>query len=77
MYFPYAAFPLLIMLRMWRESSFSHHLSGLESSFLWLTGTTTLAIFFSYCLKWFVVYGADLLPPGIGEALAPHLAALP
>ena len=76
-YIPYAIFPLLIILRLWGERPFERHLSSTASSFIWLVGTITLALFFTYCLKWFVVYLPKALPADILAAIKAPMDALP
>lgn len=66
----YLLFPLLVIARFWSDNAFSTRLgSQMASAAWWLLGSTTFAVFFSYVLKWMVVYGSDYLPDGAAEKL--------
>jgi hypothetical protein len=68
--------PAFIIARLWRDAPFSRPLNPTLNSVLIFGTTTTLAVFFSYVAKWFV-----LCEPGwLGErglALLGSAAALP
>ena len=76
-YIPYAIFPLLIILRLWGERPFETKLSGFASTIIWLVGTVTLALFFTYCLKWFVVYEPGMLPSEVLDVVKGPMDQLP
>ena len=75
-YVPYLIMPLVVVARLWPDSPFGKPLPASLESGLLFVGSATLAVFFSYVLKWFVVYEPDLLPAWLG-ALADAAKQLP
>jgi len=76
-YIPYAIFPLLVILRLWNDKPFATRMSGFAATIVWFVGTTTLALFFTYSLKWFVKYDPDLLPAEVLAFVKEPLSHLP
>ena len=54
----YLIFPLLVIARLYGDAPFSSRMSSSRSWLLWLVGSATFAVFFSYVLKWLVVHNA-------------------
>lgn len=69
MYQLYFFFPFLVIARLWSDGPFTKRMPATLSTALWLYGALTFAVFFSYVAKWMVVYGPELLPAGMAEAL--------
>ena len=72
----YLIFPLLVIARLYDDAPFSHRLSELKSGLLWLVGTATFAVFFSYVAKWLLVHEPALFPARVAAALV-SLRTLP
>ena len=76
-YIPYAILPILVIMRLWADKPFSEPMSAVKSAFLHFVGWSTMAVFFSYCLKWFVVYEPGMIPAEVLAEIEPILAQLP
>lgn len=71
-YVPYLIMPALAIARLWPEKPFAPGaLGGVARAVQWVGTTATLAVFFSYVLKWFLLCEPGMLP----QALLPHLDA--
>ena len=68
----YFFFPFLVIARLVPDRPFESPLPSWLSSALWLYGSVTFAVFFSYVAKWLVVHMSNELP---GWLLQPMLAA--
>lgn len=72
-YVIYLLMPLFVIARLWGDKPFSTAMSGNKAAVLGFLMTSILAIFFSYCGKWFPAFGADTYP-ALAQALAPTMA---
>ena len=72
----YLIFPLVVIARLYSDAPFAQHLSGARAAAIWLVGSATFAVFFSYVLKWLVVHEPGAFAPALLEALA-SVKALP
>jgi hypothetical protein len=61
-YVPYLILPMVVIVRLWPDAPFVARLPAALEGGLLFVGSTTLAVFFSYVLKWFAVYEPGLLP---------------
>lgn len=69
MYQLYFFFPLLVIARLYADKPFATRLPGWLSTALWVYGSATFAVFFSYVAKWLVLHMAAELPAAVVAAL--------
>lgn len=65
----YFFFPLLVIARLYADRPFARSLPGWLSTALWVYGSATFAVFFSYVAKWLALHMAHELPAAIVAAL--------
>ena len=74
----YFFFPIVVIARLWlHDAPFSTPLPPRLAGALFLVGSSTLAVFFSYILKWMATYTPAALPNGLREPLLQLAASLP
>ena len=66
----YLVFPLVVIARLWSDAPFASRLPAGRSQAIWAVGTVTFAVFFSYVLKWLVVYEPGLFPAAALDVLS-------
>ena len=67
-----------MIARLWlHDAPFSTPLPPRLAGALFLVGSSTLAVFFSYILKWMATYTPAALPNGLREPLLQLAASLP
>lgn len=66
----YLFFPFLVIARLWRDAPFARRLAPGTETALWVYGSVTFAVFFSYVAKWLVVHTPELLTAPVLAALA-------
>lgn len=61
-YIMYLTQPLVVIARLYHDRPFSTRLSSAWNSVLYFATLLNFAVFFSYVLKWFVLYMPSYVP---------------